>query len=134
MTERPSTRAWYRRRDTPFVLFVLWAITTFTLTHWPALEVPVIVTRTDLVAHVSVFGLWTILCGVAAFFGPRWSRANIGTTAAVTLTYAAIDEGLQAIPFLHRTAALDDFGGDALGVLAGTIFLAAFAWHTRRGE
>jgi VanZ family protein len=109
--------------------FIIWALAVFTGTHWPQLKVPEVVTRTDLVLHMGAFAPWTILLSLCAFFGPRWSLANIGTSAIVALAYAALDESTQAVPILGRTAGLDDFGADCAGVLLGALLLL-IASHT----
>ncbi len=101
-------------------LFWPYAVLVFTATHWPQLAIPNPVPRTDLWIHLTCFCLWTVLIGLCAFFGARWSKQNIGLSCFVALVYAAIDEGLQFPSFLGRTVALDDFGANALGVMAGT--------------
>jgi VanZ family protein len=104
-------------------LFWPYAAIVFTATHWPKLKIPDPVPRTDLWIHLSCFCLWTVLAGLCAFFGPRWSKQNVGLTCFVALTYAAIDEGLQFPAFLGRTVALDDLGANAIGVIVGTALL-----------
>lgn len=99
------------------VAFALYAAALFTATHWPRLEVPMVVPRSDLYVHASVFAIWTGLAIAGAFFGPRLSSRNILATGALGLVYAAVDEVLQAFPVLHRTAAVDDWAADALGVV-----------------
>lgn len=124
-----------RRARAPRVLFGLVALVVFATTHWPKLQVPEIVPRTDLWIHMATFGTWTILCGVSAFFGPRWSRLNITTTTLVAMAYAAFDESTQHFS-PGRTVALDDFGANCAGVLVGSLVLLAIAWASgrRRGE
>ncbi|MGD9789480.1 MAG: VanZ family protein [Phycisphaerales bacterium] len=97
------------------VAFALYAATLFTATHWPRLEVPMVVPRSDLYVHAGVFGVWTGLAIACGFFGPRLSRTNILATGLLGIAYAALDEALQAIPVLHRTAAFDDWAADCLG-------------------
>ena len=92
-----------RRRRAAFWIYVP---ILFTATHWPRLEIPLPGNRPDLVIHVGAFGLWAALLIGAGFFGPPLSRRNIGAALAVAPAYAALDEGLQAIPFVHRHAAL----------------------------
>ncbi len=101
--------------------FALYAAALFTGTHWPNLRVEGPVPRTDLWVHVGAFGGWMILACLCGWFGRPASAGNVLRTGLIAVLYAGIDEGLQAIPFIHRTAAWDDFGVDALGVvLAGT--------------
>jgi VanZ family protein len=117
---------------TPFVrasrtLFWCLAAVVFTLTHWPKLQVPEIVPRTDLWIHLTTFATWTIVCGVAAFFGPRWSRLNITTTTLIAIAYAAFDESTQFFS-PGRTVALDDFGANCTGVLVGSLLMMGCWW------
>jgi VanZ family protein len=104
------------------MLFYAFALAVFTGTHWPRLKVPG-VEGTDLVLHMTAFTAWTVLAGLCGFFDTRWSRANIGLTCVLALAYAVVDEGLQALPFLGRTASLSDFGADCAGVLTGSLIL-----------
>ncbi|MCC6661366.1 MAG: hypothetical protein IT437_10820 [Phycisphaerales bacterium] len=88
----------------------------FTATHWPRLVIPA-EGRPDLWIHVGVLGLWTALLIGCGFFGRPLSARNIITSAVIGVLYAGLDEGLQAIPWVHRTAAWDDFAADSLGVV-----------------
>lgn len=94
------------------------------LTHWPQLTIP-IPGRPDLVAHMGLFGLWTLLCTSSGWFGPILSERNIWRSGGLSLLYSALDEWSQGIPFIRRFSALDDFGANALGVMAATMLLLA---------
>lgn len=102
-------------------LFGCYAGFMFVGTHWPALTIPV-PGRPDLMVHLVLFGLWTAMCIGAEPFGPMLSLRNILASQLVSVIYAGIDEGLQAVPFIRRAAALDDFGANTCGVLAVTLF------------
>lgn len=110
------------RRRLFIFLFGIYAGLTFVATHWPNLTLP-LPGRPDLVAHMSLFGTWTIACTLAGVFGPALSEINIWRSAGVSLIYAGIDEGLQMIPAIRRVAALDDFGANTLGVMASAALL-----------
>lgn len=115
-------KTWPRWR----IAFALYAALLFTGTHWPKLKIEGPVPRPDLFIHFAAFGLWAFLFGLCAFFAPnapRFSAKNYLITFIAGLAYAAIDEGLQAIPALHRTCAWDDYAANAIGVLLGTIML-----------
>lgn len=103
--------------------FWAFALLLFTLTHWPALEVPNPVPRTDILMHMSFFGTWTLLCAASGWFAPALSTRNITLTFVIGVLYSGFDEGLQMIPFIRRQAGWDDFGADVLGVLAATVLL-----------
>lgn len=96
-------------------VFGLYAGFMFMMTHWPRLTIP-LPGRPDLLVHMTIFGIWTGLLIACGRFGPALSGRNIGWCFGVGVVYAAIDEGLQAIPFIRRTAAWDDWGCDLTGV------------------
>ena len=100
-------------------LFFLYAAVLFTGTHWPALELP-FPGRSDLVVHFTILGLWTVTLYLSGLCGPlsSWRAVAIAQTCGVL--YGAVDEGLQAIPFIHRTAAFDDYSFDVGGVMVGS--------------
>lgn len=112
--------------------FVAFAILLFTATHWPNLAIESDVGRPDLVIHAATFAIWTALLIGAAFFGPALAPRNILAAAPVAALYAGLDEGLQAIPALHRTAAWDDLAADLLGVALATLGALALAAVLRR--
>ncbi|MFO0830542.1 MAG: VanZ family protein [Phycisphaerales bacterium] len=119
-----STRAWR-------TMFWCWAVVLFTMTHWPKLRVPG-PEGTDLVAHLVSFGTWAFLLGVAAFFPPRFSPRSVSLGWLVGVMYAALDEGLQAIPALGRTCAWSDYGADVLGVTSAAVLLLVLGVVHRR--
>jgi hypothetical protein len=96
--------------------FVVFVPTLFVATHWPKLQLPG-EGRPDLVIHVVAFGLWTALLIGGGFFGPALSWRNIVRSLPVATAYAAFDEATQAIPWIRRHAAFDDFLANLLGVL-----------------
>lgn len=107
---------WRRRIVFVFGVYVGLA---FMLTHYPQLAIPV-PGRPDLVAHMGMFGLWTILLTCCGAFGAPLSEINIWRSGGVALVYSALDEWTQAFPPIRRVAALDDFAANALGVMAAT--------------
>ena len=97
-------------------MFAMYAAVLFVATHWPQLRIAGPEIRSDLIIHFGAFGAWTFFLAKT-----RWP-GNLLRTGLIGIVYAAIDEGLQAIPALGRTCAWDDFaancGGVVLGVLA----------------
>lgn len=113
----PRVSAGVRRART---VFIAYALVIAVATHWPRLRVDIgDVPRPDLLIHVGVFGLWSFLCARGSWFGPRFSAGNILGVGALSLVYCAIDEGTQALEFLHRTARWDDLAANILGVALG---------------
>jgi VanZ family protein len=98
----------------------------FALTHWPNLTLP-LPGRPDLIVHMGVFGLWTVLVIGSGFFGPARSARNIAIAGAIAALYSGVDELLQAVPFLHRWAAWDDWLANLAGVGAAILFAVAIA-------
>ena len=110
---------WLAARTTRRRVFWVYAIVLFILTHWPRLEVKVPgVERPDLIAHLTVFGLWYTLFFAAAFFGPLGGSAvrTVAAPWAVSVVYACFDEALQLIPMLGRHAAWDDLAANLAGL------------------
>lgn len=108
-----------------FPAFAVYALALFTATHTPRLTIP-LPGRPDLFVHAAVFGTWTGLLIACAFFGPVLSARNTLWCVLIATGYSALDEGLQAIPALHRTAAWDDWGANMIGVVgAGAAALVA---------
>lgn len=113
--------------------FITFALVLFVGTHGPGLRVESdVIERPDIFVHFALFAAWTILffasglpLRVAQTIGLSNPGARVyfvGWCAAVL--YAAFDEATQAIPWINRTAAWDDFGADALGVTVGTLVWA----------
>src|SRR4051812_40045606 len=96
-----------RRRRLWKLAFWLYAAALFTGTHWPKLELPG-PEGSDKVIHVLALGAWMVIASAQGWFGAPLSDRNLLRTLLASAAYAAVDEGLQAIPFVHRTAALDD--------------------------
>ncbi|MBL8745979.1 MAG: VanZ family protein [Phycisphaerae bacterium] len=118
------------RRDRMHGAFWLYVLLVYFLTHAPGVKVEGPIPRPDLVVHVTVFGLWTMLCIACGFFGAVWSTRNILVSGLVALAYSAFDEGLQAIPALQRVCAFDDWLANASGVVlvtGGALVLARVA-------
>lgn len=117
--------------------FWAYAAVLFTGTHYPNLRMPGPPIRTDLFVHLSIFGTWTAILIAAGFFGPTLSWRNIRLAAIIAPIYAAIDESLQAIPFVHRTAAFDDWCANVAGimlVIAGASVLKVLADRKQSGD
>lgn len=109
------------------VIFVVYALLTATATHWPKLELPLPSLRPDIVIHMVVFGLWTLACINAGFFGPALSRRNILLGGLVSLVYSAIDEVSQGLPGVHRVVGLDDALANAAGVTTAVVVCVVIA-------
>lgn len=103
-------------------------VVVFALTHWPRLTLPETgLERTDLYVHLLVFGGWTVLLNLTGYLGPFGSGRAIARCALAAALYVGVDEGTQAIPFIHRDARWDDLAANLTGVALGTIGVLIWA-------
>ncbi|MFT3684056.1 MAG: VanZ family protein [Phycisphaerales bacterium] len=114
--------------------WLFWAYFTVLtlLLLWPRLTLPAVVERPDLWVHCGTFGLFALLL---CMWNPRRLQAwwqVVLLTAAAGVAYGGVTELLQSIPVLHRTAALDDWAADSLGVACGTAVFALVRWRMSR--
>ena len=94
-----------------------------TLTHLPPEDIARAPHFWDKAEHFVAYFLLASLLGTAlmlTFPQKRWIPVWI---LAIGLAYAAVDELLQ--PFVRRSAELNDWIADALGVWTGVLFLWA---------
>lgn len=97
-----------------------YAAALLTATHWPRLKIDVEgIERPDLLIHLAAFGLWTFLLTCSGYLGYPERTSTAARALLLGLIFAAIDEGSQALPFLHRQVALDDYLANAAGVTLG---------------
>lgn len=117
-----------RPRRLAIIAFAVYAPMLFLGTHWPNLRIDGPVERSDLWVHLGAFGLWSVLAASCGWFGEPGSWRNLSRAWLLSMAYAAVDESLQAIPALHRTAAWDDYAANAVGITLGS----ALVWAVRR--
>ena len=120
-----------RRRRLARTTFWCYAGLLFTATHWPRLELPG-PEGSDKVIHIGAFGTWMLLATACGWFDEPLTDRNILRTLLVAAAYAGADESLQAIPFEHRTAALDDYGANVIGITLAGLALIVYG-ASRRG-
>jgi hypothetical protein len=103
-------------------VWLVYAVTITTLTHWPQVYIPGQAYRADIFIHIGAFGLWACLFIACGFFGPALSMQNIIRSGVVAAAYALVDELTQAIPGINRVVdpldLLGNFSGTALATLA----------------
>jgi VanZ family protein len=111
-------------RAAPIVLALYWTA-LFISTHYP-LNVPLEAAwrHTDKLLHFAAFFGLAVLCAAAWTWRIRLAARHHLLLLAGLLVYAAVDEGLQAIPTFQRSANLADFAANVAGVVVG---LAVFA-------
>jgi hypothetical protein len=122
-----------RHRRRLRVLFWVYAAALFTATHWPALELHVpYIERPDLIIHFGCFGSWFGLFWLAGYIGPPLRVRSILLSIPVAVLYAGFDEGLQALPFVRRHCAWDDFFANCGGILLAALVASAITWLSCR--
>ncbi|MBX3361215.1 MAG: VanZ family protein [Phycisphaeraceae bacterium] len=104
--------------------FGVYALALFIATHWPRLAIDSPIRGTDKIIHVGVFFVWTLLLAAAV----RHRRPRLRTLGLIACGYAALDEGLQAIPALGRTCSWWDLLANVVGVGLGLVVI----WLIRR--
>jgi hypothetical protein len=121
------------RRTDPWRRRAFWAYAAFVFigTHYPKLVVPG-AGRPDILVHIAVFALWTALIIACGFFGPPLSARNLIVSAVIAAIYSGVDELLQAIPFIRRVPAWDDWGANLIGVASATGVAALLSFRSRR--
>jgi len=99
-------------------VFFAYVLTIATLTHWPGLVVTGPTARPDLLVHIGVFSLWTLLAWASGLLGRLGDGRTAARSMAVAAVYAALDEGTQQ--FVGRISSWEDFAANLMGVgLAG---------------
>ena len=116
------------------VAFILYALAWHTATHWPNLAVGPPGFRFDLLYHAGAFGLWCILCAVAAWFGPVLSVRNVAGSTVVAMLVGVADELSQILPAFGRTFDVLDVSANLAGALAGGIVLGMTSVWTSRAR
>lgn len=117
--------------------FWLYAAALFTATHWPALEIHVpSMDRPDLLIHFAFFGAWFCWFWASGWVGEPLEARSILLAAIASVAYAGFDEGLQAIPFVRRHCAWDDFFANCGGIALATLLagIIVFVWAARVGD
>ena len=114
------------------LLFGLYAAALFTATHWPKLELPSPVPRTDLWIHVLAFCLWTLGLAWSGLVGPWRSWRTVSSVGTIGVLYAALDEILQKTPGLNRVFGFDDMAANMIGALVGTAITLIITALARR--
>lgn len=124
-----------RHRQTLRILFWVCAAALFTGTHWPALEVHVPgIDRPDLIVHFVLFGGWFGLFWLTGYVGEPLRIRSILIAAVVSCLYAGFDEGLQAIPWIRRTCAWDDYAANCTGIGIGVVIAVIATLVAGRGS
>lgn len=119
------------------VVRLLWAVTIvywlgiFTLTHVPAPRLPTVHVSDKLEHLISYGALGTLLFLSLWAVRPTWTQIGI-LTLAIGIMYGAIDEWLQALPFVNRDCDFLDWTADVSGVAIAVVVLTFIRWWSQR--
>jgi len=108
---------------------ILWSITgiywcaLFVATHIPAKRLPKIKVNDKLEHFTAYLGLGLLLYISLWTSRPTWRRLWL-IVLGIGMAYGAIDEWLQAIPFIKRTCSLADWFADVSGLAIAVTLLA----------
>jgi VanZ family protein len=109
----------------------LWIVTIgywlilFTLTHIPGEKLPH-VPLSDKTEHLTGYGTLATLL-YFSLWRSKPHLSNIGIVVlGIGMMYGAVDEWIQAIPFIHRDCDLLDWYADTTGLAIAVIVLTAF--------
>jgi VanZ family protein len=107
------------------IVFVLYALTLATGTHWPGLVISVhSFNYADKVVHFTAFLLWTVLLGLTGWFRVKGStRRQLLTIGMIAGLYAAVDELTQGLPGVMRTVSASDLAANWIGITTGVWIL-----------
>lgn len=102
---------------------VFWVYTTaLTIALlWPNMTMPPVMTRPDLLGHYVAFGLLALFMALWNPLATQRTGVNLLTTASISAAYGGATELLQSIPILKRSAGIDDWIADVLGVACGLL-------------
>jgi len=109
-----------RRRSIPFwtILFLYWGL-IFYLTHMPA---PVIhLYGGDKMAHYLAYGALGGLLYLALWSNNPSSRELAFKVLAIGLSYGALDEWTQALPWFNRSCEFLDWCADCAGLSTAVV-------------
>lgn len=116
-------------------VFWCYAVLLFVGTHWPKLDIRVPgVERPDLIVHFALFGAWFAFFWLTGYAGSIWHKRSALLAACVSCGYAAIDERLQAIPFINRNCAWDDLEANWIGIALAMLVALVMITLVRRPD
>lgn len=115
------------------VTALYWAL-LFTATHVPSSKLPE-TNINDKLEHFSAYAVLGVLLSVTFSISHKPRRVDVSALVLmIGLGYGAIDEWLQALPFVHRDCELADWFADAAGIASAVVLVAIVrALFRRRG-
>jgi VanZ family protein len=103
-----------------WVLTIIYWFGLFTLTHIPGRALPV-VPISDKIEHYLAFGALGGLLFLSLWASRPADRGLVLTILIIGLSYAAVDEWTQALPFIHRDCSFLDWCADSAGIATAAV-------------
>lgn len=93
--------------------------TVFTATHWPNLQLDMPLRGSDKVLHAVAFMV------LALVWWPTGLIRGVAPFALVAAGWSIVDESLQALPFVHRHAGVEDGVANLCGIAIAVMAIVA---------
>ena len=97
----------------------------FTATHWPNLQLDLPMRGSDKVLHAVAFMM------LALVWWPTGFIRSVPLFALVAASWSILDEVLQALPFVHRHAGVEDAVANLCGIAIATLAIIAMQQDPR---
>jgi VanZ family protein len=91
----------------------------FTATHWPNLQLDLPMRGSDKVLHAVAF------MTLALVWWPTGFVRSVPLFALAAASWSILDEALQALPFVHRHAGVEDAVANLCGIAIATLVIVA---------
>ncbi len=91
----------------------------FTATHWPNLQLDLPMRGSDKVLHAVAFMM------LALVWWPTGFVRSVPLFALAAASWSILDEALQALPFVHRHAGVEDAVANLCGITIATLVILA---------
>lgn len=118
---QPGTRGtlWWRA--------LAWLVLSivFTATHWPNLQLDLPMRGSDKVLHAVAFMM------LALVWWPTGFVRSVPLFALAAASWSILDEALQALPFVHRHAGVEDAVANLCGIAIATLVIVALQQDPR---
>jgi VanZ family protein len=97
----------------------------FTATHWPNLQLDLPMRGSDKVLHAVAFMM------LALVWWPTGFVRSVPLFALAAASWSILDEALQALPFVHRHAGVEDAVANLCGIAIATLVIVALQQDPR---
>lgn len=119
-----------RRHKTILIALAVYWPAIFILTHIPVPDLARRSGMSDKTMHLLAYFVLTFLLwyAVSPYEKVNWARRKVWTLFAALTVYAAVDEFLQGLGFVNRSADVIDFAANLLGVIIALGLLSVLSF------